>query len=140
VIDAMGALVIELRSDSGVAAIVGSLNHQVKVWGEDKPGYLPADPRPYVLIHYLSINREKRTPVQKVRVAVTCVGKDHVQASAVYNAVSDAVHNKGPREHGTLGIWRSDEEIGGQPLVDPETHWPSKTAIYECWASTVAVA
>jgi len=137
VIDVMGALVIELRSDSGVAAIVGSLNHQVKVWGEEKPEFMPADPRPYVFLHDLVPTRMKRVPVVMIRFAVTCVGKDHVQASAIYSAVSDAFHDKGPRIHGQVGIWRTYEDTGGQTVTDPETHWPSKVAIFECWAATV---
>lgn len=134
-VDVMGELVRELRADAGVSAIVGT-----HVWGEEVPANAGNDPRPFVTIRELGVRREKRTPVMQVRVSVLCVAKTHQLASALYGAVSDALHNQGPRVNSGVGIWRSSEESGGQTLIDPQLRWPQKVAIYEVFAVSQAVA
>jgi hypothetical protein len=135
VADPIGRLITELRVDAGVAALVGT-----RVWGAEIPDNVSSDPRPYILVHRVLAVRMKRAPVQAVRVSIQCVGLTPRLAAVLYGAVSDALHVKGPRyTSGGIGIYLSEEEVGGQPLTDPQTGWPYETAVYNVWATTAVV-
>lgn len=138
-IDPVGKLITDLRADTGLAAEVGN-----KVWGGELPERfegeaLPPDPRPFVLLSRLGVGRI-RAPQQRVRIAVRCVHKTERDAARLYGLVSDVLHNHGPRKSTAgVAIYRSNEEVGGQPDLDPITNWPSETAIYEVFAASLAL-
>jgi hypothetical protein len=132
-IDAVGKIILELRADTAVAAIVGT-----KVWGQEIPDNIDADPRPFILVHNLVNVPHSREPLQNSRVSIMAVGLTPRLAAALYVAVSNALHDKGPRHTaGGTAIYRSHEEAGGQPMTDPQTGWPSSTAIYVLQAASI---
>ena len=139
-IDPMGKLLAELRANGPLTAETAG-----HVWAGELPdrfqGATPStDPRPYVLLHHLGNRRGRHNPVGYFRVQVTSVGKSPRLATKLYGLVSDVLHDAGPRyASGGTAVYRSEEEIGGQPANDPVTGWPVEISIYEVWAATLSV-
>lgn len=91
----------------------------------------------YVLIRLISNNREKGPPIQHPTYGLLCYGATRHQAIELHAAVSDALHNKGPRK-GTALIYRSFDESDEGPQPDPDTGQPYVTASITVHAATVA--
>lgn len=143
--DALGKLIIELRTDAGVAAIVGAnpTSSPARVRGfepapDDAKG--PGEYRAFVVLVNEGGIRMRNVPVQRPRIAARCYGRNPAEAAQLAAAVSDAVHDKGPRVHSNgLGIYRSFTESGGEQDKDPDTSQPVVTTFIDLFATTQAV-
>lgn len=133
--DVLPKLLIEIRADPAVAAIVeGRVRGGEPADGDAKgPGaYLP-----FVVLVQLGAARHPRVPVQFPRIAARCYGRTHQEAAALRWAVSGAVHYGGPRIHANgLGIYQSLDSEGGEQNTDPDTGQPYQTLVIEAPATT----
>ena len=134
-IDPLDALLAEIRADPGVAALTTRVRG-----GEAAPGDAATPSGRFVVLVRLGTQRDKRGPVQEVRIAVRCYGSTFADAAALYGAVSDAIHNVGPRiaSSGVL-IHRSFDDIGMGADKDPETGQPHEDGVIEVFAATQVV-
>lgn len=135
--DPMGALITELRADSGVSALVGA---RVR-GGEPAPGDA-RDPGQYqafvVLIGPPAPN--SRVPISRSSITVRCYGSTFQNATAVWGAVVKALHAVGPRLKGNgLGIYRSAFLEEADTLKDPDTEQPYVEGTIEVTATAQAV-
>lgn len=124
----LGKIIVELRSDAAVHAIAGD-----RIYGAPPPD----DTAPYVLVRRIGpIRRFPRAPYYTGRLLVDCVGRADVatgvqEATALYNAVSTALHAKGYRKSaGGVTVASTYEELGGQAIDDPDTRQPVERSIY----------
>jgi hypothetical protein len=104
--DPVGRLLVELREDDRVAAIVGA-NPTEPVYPrvrspKSAPGDLqgPESYRAHAVIGTLATPRMASVPVQRARHVVRCYGRTPEEAAALYAACSDALHHVGPRVTG----------------------------------------
>lgn len=147
--DVLGKTLVEVRSDSAVAAIAGAnpTASPARVRGfEPAPSDIHAgnteDPyRAFVVLTNLGGLREHRVPIQRPRLLAKCYGRTPAEAAALGAAVSDSVHAKGPRvQSNSLGFYASFAEEGGEQLSDPDTHQPYVEVLIDLIATTQAVA
>lgn len=149
---AVGKLLIELREDSAVDAIV---HGRVRSPEPAPPVYHPTtkallDPGDardrsdwvaFVVIVPVGTQRHPRVPTQRSRFVIRCYGRNPTEAWDLYAACSDAIHGVGPRVHaGGLGIYVSHDETGGETDMDPDTRQPLVTFVVELVATTQVVA
>lgn len=131
-VDPLGKLLTEIRDFPAVAAITSRIRGE-----EPAQGDVP----PMVLIRTFPIRREARLPMARHQFMILCYGSTPRNAAILRGAVSDAIHNAGPRvSAGGVAIYRSQNETEGQSQTDPDTGWPFQTIIVTVWAATVAVA
>jgi hypothetical protein len=135
--DVLGKLLIELRDDADVAAIV---DDRVR-GGEPAPGDAIGPPyQAFVVLVTLSTPRMMRVPAQMPRIGVNCYGRTAQEAAQLYGACSDAIHDRGPRVYGNgLGIYISHDDSGGAAERDPDTKQPYVSFVIEAIATTQAV-
>lgn len=63
-------------------------------------------------------------PILEPRFAIECWALESTDAQQVYGVVRDLMHGANSIDLGTAGfIIISQEEIPGQDVADPETHW-----------------
>jgi len=125
--DPTGRILTEIRDDATVAALTTKIRG-----GEPAPGdALGAGSfQRFVVLVVLGRQREKRLPVQEVRIAARCYGLTYQDAAALAGAVSDAIHAAGPRISGSgVGIWNSWDDGGEGASKDPDTSQPYETVI-----------
>lgn len=136
--ETLGKVVVELRDDADVAAIVGT-----RISGfEPKQDWVegPGKYRAHVVLVNEGVQRMRRVPVQRPRIVARCYGRDAVEASALGVAVSNAMHDRGGRVHSNdLGIYRSFADSGGDQDKDPDTDQPYVTVFLDLIATTQAV-
>lgn len=144
--DPVPELLIELRDDEGVAAIVGENPHitvpRVRS-PEPGPGDVQAKAtyRAFVVIATLATPPMQSVPVQRSRHVVRCYGRTNEEAAALYAACSRALHHKGPRGHGSgQWIYVSHDDTGAAAEADPDTKQPVYTFVVESLATTQVVA
>lgn len=134
-IDPTGALIAELRA----AGIAGG-----KVYGAEAPPGVSKAPSGYqrfVVLIRLPAMRFHRTPLQEVRYVVNCYGATYQDAQALYDEVSDALDNAGPRVGASnVALYQSLDEGADQPAADPGTHQPFSPGTIALWAGTEALA
>jgi hypothetical protein len=138
-LDPLGKLLIELRDDVEVDAIVdGRVRGNEPKAGDAQP---LGDYQAFVVITELASPRIPRVPVQRVRYGVRCYGRTFQEARSLYGACSDAIHLLGPRLHANgLGIYISIDDTGGTASRDPDTKQPLVDFVIELLATTQAVA
>lgn len=130
-IDVIGKIIVEIRDDADVADIT------TRVRGEE---LLKGDIPPLVLVRTMPIRRHPQLPHARHQFMILTYGKDPRQALDLMTAVSDAVHDKGPRQSAAgKAIYRSQEEVSGQYQSDPDTQWPFYSIILTVHASTEPV-
>jgi hypothetical protein len=146
VIDLTGKLLIELRDDVAVDAIVDGRVRGFEpepgdsAWALDNKGNRTYA-RAFVVIVALGSPRDRRVPIQRPRFAVRCYGRTSQEAMALYGACSSAIHDKGPRVHTNgAGIYASSDETGGDAEKDPDTQQPLVTFIAELIGTTQVVS
>ena len=121
----IGRVIVELRSDVAVAAIVGD-----RVVSGDAPDV--GDDVAFVLVRYLETRRLPRAPLGSGRLSVDSYGRTYQEATNLGNAVSDALSAKGPRTSPAgVALYLTVEEIGGQLAIDPDSKQPVVRAIYD---------
>jgi hypothetical protein len=101
----------------------------------------PGDYIKFVVLVHLGHSRVKgKAPVQTVRIGYRTYGETPEQASVVALALSEAVHNIGPRIRGGTLIFRTYDDTGGEAGEDPGTKQPFEDGVIEVFAATQAVA
>lgn len=135
-IDPMGFLLTGIRDFPAVAALTTRVRG-----GEPAPGDSTVPFQRFVVLVRLGTQRGKRAPVQEVRIAARCYGSTYQDAAVLYGAVSNAIHNIGPRisASGVL-IYRSFDDIGMGAEKDPDTGQPHEDGVVQLFAATQAVA
>lgn len=135
-IDPMGFLLTGVRSNPAVAALTSRVRG-----GEPAPGDAAVPFQRFVVLTRLGTQRNKRAPVQEVRIAAKCYGSTFGDAAALYGAVSAAVHNIGPRINASgVLVYRSFDDIGTGAEKDPDTGQPHEDGVIQLFAATQAVA
>ncbi|HSM18703.1 MAG TPA: hypothetical protein VK845_17080, partial [Gemmatimonadales bacterium] len=105
-IDPLGRLLTEIRSDATVAAITTRIRGE-EIQAGDEP--------PFVIIRTFPIVREPRLPHARYQYMILCYGTGPQSTATLRGAVSDAIHNIGPRLTAAgIGIYRSQVESEGQ--------------------------
>ena len=150
--DIVPKLLVELRDDAGVAAIVGvnptadpprvrGARPAPKTDTYDGDAQGPGSYRAFVVLVQLDAPTVGRAPVQRPLVAARCYGRTDAEAASLRWAVSAAIHYVGPRVHTNgLGIYLSKDSAGGEQEEDPLTRQPYQTIVIESLATTQAVA
>jgi len=137
--DVLPKLLIEIRDDTAVDSIVDGAVRGAEPAPGDVQG--AGNYRPFVVLVQLAAPRLPRVPVQTARIVARCYGTSHQQAAQLRWAVSNAIHNRGPRVHANgLGIFNSIETEGGEQDTDPDTKQPLSLLFIEVPATTQAVA
>ena len=150
-LDVLPKLVIELREDETVHAIVGKRvrgkEPQGPVTDDDGRQIEPGDVRPageyvaFVVLVRLGGPPNPRVPISRPRVLARCYGRTDREAAVLRNACSRAVHNRGPRVFANgLGIFNTLDVTGGEQDRDPDTAQSLETFVIEAVATTQAVA
>ena len=137
-IDPMGRILTEIRDNVAVAALTTRVRG-----GEPAPGdaLAPGSYQRFVVLTRLGSQRLKRAPVQEVRIVAKCYAETFAGAAVLAGAVSDAIHNIGPRRSASgVLIYRSFDDIGMGAEKDPATGQPHEDLIIELFAATQAVA
>lgn len=135
-IDPLDTLLAEIRDNSAVAALTTRIRG-----GEPAPGDAASPFLRFVVLVRLGSTREKRAPVQEVRIGLRCYGTSFADAAALYGAVSDAIHNVGPRIGATgVLIHRSFDDTGMGAQTDPDTGQPHEDGVISLFAATQVVA
>ena len=136
-IDPLGFILTTIRDDATVAALTTRIRGGEPAAGDALgPGHFLR----FVVLVNIGRIREKRLPVQEVRIAARCYGLTHQDAAALAGAVSDAIHAKGPRvSTGDVGIWTSFDDGGGGGLLDPDTNQPYEVVVILVNAATVPI-
>jgi hypothetical protein len=137
-LDPTGALILELRADTDVAALIVD-----RVRGEE-PAAGDAQPKgsykAYIVLATLGLPPDPFLPVTSATYGITCYGATAKDAMAVYAAVVKALHKKGPRTNGKgLGIYISSIVSGGEADKDPDTQQPCVRGTISLIATTQAV-
>lgn len=136
--DALPKLLLELRDDSAVAAIVDERVRSPEPGPGDAQG--PGEYKAFVVLVQLDAPRYSRIPVQRPQIAVRCYGRTHQEAAALRWACSNAIHDIGPRVHTNgLGIYSSMDTSGGGQETDPDTKQPLQVFLVDVFATTQEV-
>lgn len=140
--DVLPKLLVELREDEAVSAIVGDRVRSPKPspgdvdWDDIEDGTRKFK-NALIVLGRLSSPRRLQLPVQDARIVVTCLGRTVVEAAELRWAASNAIHNIGPRIHPNgLGIYNSWEDAGGEADSDPDTGQPLERFIVAAIATT----
>lgn len=139
-IDPLGFILTTVRDFPAVAAIVGDRVRGGEPAKGDALG--PGHYQPFVVLSRLGNVRQKgRLPVQETRIGARCYGATYQLADALAGAVSDAVHDVGPRVNGQgVLIYRSYDDVDMGSTKDPDTGQPVAELVIQVWSATQAVA
>lgn len=134
-VDPLGKILTEIRSNATVAALTTRIRGGEPAIGDAQPA---ESYNRFVVLVRLSHDREARNPVQAVRILARCYGTSYTDAATLAGAVSDAIHNIGPRRT-TAGVlvYRSFDDIGQGATKDPDTGQPHEDLVIQAFASTV---
>jgi hypothetical protein len=137
-LDPMGSLILELRADMEVAALVST-----RVRGfEPAPGDALGAGRyqAFIVISALSVPPHPRVPITFAEYGIRCYGATPQNAFAVWGAVVKALHQIGPRTKSNgLLIYKSIVLTGGTQDRDPDTQQPVVTGSIRLTASLQSV-
>ena len=149
-IDVLPKLLIELRDDPAVDAIVDGrvrgfepaapvLDPLTSAVVRDGDARGPGQYVAFVVLVQLAAPRLPTVPVQRARILVQAYGRTIIEAAALWGACSDALHFRGPRVHDNgLGIYMSHDETGGTPERDPATAQPLYSGVFDVFATTAS--
>jgi hypothetical protein len=138
VIDPFGFVLTSIRDDVGVAALTTRIRGGEPAGGDDPDVAIPF--RRFVVLTRLGRQRQKRLPMQEVRISARCYGTTYQDASRLADAVSDAMHAKGPRiSGGGVGVWVSFEDGGDGSTKDPDTAQPYESVVISVVAATTPI-
>lgn len=138
-LDPLGSLLVEIRSDVDVDALVDG-----RVRGfEPAPGDAKAagSYQAFVVIVALSDPPDPQLPVTFATYGIRCYGATPQAARALWGTVVKAVHEVGPRlKANGLGIYKTIVVGGGEAGKDPDTGQPQVEGTVRLIATTQAVA
>lgn len=134
--DPLGPIVAEIRAglqaDGGTWPVVVRGGRRFEGDGTD-----PGDEPPLVIVRSNNRVRSPRQAHARWRLTVQSYELDPRLAAVLDERVSEILHNAGPRHvPGRVALYRSQEDVGGQPGEDPDTRWSSMTSIYIAHATT----
>lgn len=137
-LDPFGALLVEVRDDVDVTALVDD-----RVRGNEPA---PGDAQPtgkykaFVVIGTLAAPPDPDVPVTFASYSFRCYGTTFQNAWAVYGAVVKAVHRVGPRlKVSGLGIYQTLVTGGGEEAKDPDTAQPYVSGVITLIATAQVV-
>jgi hypothetical protein len=143
--DPLGKILTEIRDNADVAAIVGAnpTSSPARVRGfepapTDAQG--PGSYRAFVVLVNEGGSRFRTAPVARWRIAARCYGRTPAEAAQLGVAVSNAIHNVGPRIRSSLILYRSYDDAGGEQDSDPDTDQPYVTIFIDLFAATQVAA
>lgn len=138
-LDPLGSLIVEIRSDVEVDALVdGRVRGFEPAPGDAKPS---GSYQGFIVIVALGVPPDPQLPVTFATYAIRCYGATPQAAWAVWGAVVSAVHETGPRlKANGLGIYKTIVVDGGEQGKDPDTQQPVVTGTVRLIATTQAVA
>jgi hypothetical protein len=93
----------------------------------------------FVVLVRLGFFRMRTVPLQTVTIGYRAYGFDKADAAALVGALSDAIHNKGPRENASGIAIYSSVDLGGEAHEDPVTGQPYEDGVIELIAATQVV-
>ncbi len=146
--DPVGKVLTEIRASADVTSW-GQWGSADRVRpGEPKPkdasyegdALGPGQYKRFIVVSVLGRARQRRLPVQEVRLSVRVYGLTAQDAGAGAMAVSAAIHAKGPRIGSGVGIWNSWDELGEGYEKDPDTKQPYETVVVSIDAATLPMA
>lgn len=138
-LDAMGAIVLELRADPDVAALVSTRVRGGEPAEGDAQG--PGEYKAFVVVVTLDAPPHPSLPIFRGVYGVNCYGVTYQGASAVWGAVVKAMHVVRHRVKANgLGIYISVAETGGEQDKDPDTDQPVVRGTIRLTATAQAVA
>lgn len=136
-IDAFGAVLGELRDDVTVTVITDRIRGH-RPGPDDAKG--PTEYVPFVLLTDLGGPPMRRVPIQNALIGLRCYGVTPQGAKALYVACSNALHDVGPRIHGSVLIYDSADGTGGDEGADPDTKQPYVEGTIQLVVAALAVA
>ena len=77
--------------------------------------------------------------LQRATASFKCWGSTAYNAMQVYIALRPLLHDQQGVVRGGVGFYNFLEEVPGQPLEDPVTHWPYVFAVFTLAVATVAI-
>lgn len=137
--DPMGSLIVEVRDDVDVDALVdGRVRGFQPAPGDAQPlGKFKA----FVVLVTLDAPPHPQLPITFASYALRAYGVTPQGAWAVWGACVKALHRYGPRVKASgLGIYRSAVISGGDQSADPDTDQPVVEGVIRLIATTQAVA
>jgi hypothetical protein len=147
VLDPFGKVLTEIRDAPAVAALTdrvrgGEAAPDANRSGVPTPGDI-RQPRSwvrFVVLSRLGVLRWRQVPVQTLRIGARCYGTSFEDATRLYGAVSDAIHEIGPRLASSgLGIFVTADETGGASGKDPDNGQPYESMVISVIATTQPV-
>jgi hypothetical protein len=140
-LDVLGRVLIEIRDDSGVAAITDRIRGAEPGGNLNSPDVQPAGKyRPFVVLSQLAGPPSMSVPTADFTIGMRCYGATYQDAATLYRACSAAVHRKGPRVSPSgLGIYVSHDVSGGSASKDPDTGQPYVFGVISLIATTQVV-
>jgi hypothetical protein len=138
-LDPLGSLLVEIRSDVDVDALVnGRVRGFEPAPGDAKPN---GSYQGFIVIVALGVPPDPQLPVTFATYGIRCYGASPQAAWAVWGAVVKAVHEYGVRvKSNGLGIYKTIVVDGGEQGKDPDTQQPVVTGTVRLIATTQAVA
>lgn len=138
-IDPIRTLRAELAAAPTVTAIAGDRIRRGDEAAGDSKG--PGEYQAFVVLKRTGGSREKgNVPVGHVSIVAQCYGRDRQEAVDLYGAISDAIHNRGPRIAEGVLIYRSHDESDGGDETDDLTSQPYVEGVISLSYATQAVA
>ena len=138
-LDPLGSLLVEIRSDVDVDALVdGRVRGFEPAPGDAKPA---GSHQAFIVLVALSVPPDPQLPVTFATYGVRAYGSTPQNAWAVWGATVKAIHERGPRlKANGLGIYKTIAVSGGEQGKDPDTQQPVVEGTIRLIATTQAVA
>lgn len=137
-LDPSGSLIVEARTDTDVAALVGTRVRGPEPAPGDAKG--PGEYQAFVTIAALSVPPHLSLPITFAEYALNAYGVTYQNAWAVYAALVKAFHKAGERvKTSGLGIYSTFVLTGGTEDADPQTQQPVVRGTLRVIATTLAV-
>lgn len=138
-LDPMGSLILELRADTDVAALVSTRVRGFEPAPGDARG--AGDYQAFIVVSALSVPPHPRVPITFAEYGIRCYGVTPQNAFAVWGAVVKALHQVGPRTKSNgLLVYRTFVLAGGTEDRDPDTKQPVVTGTIRLTASLQSIA
>lgn len=108
-------------------------------WPEVPGGGDPAMPTKAISFRGSGGFTERNLGLQRATVSVKAWGETAENAMAVYLALFDRLHQQQNVLVDGVGFYNIVEDVPGQPLEDPVSHWPYVFAVFALAVATVAI-
>lgn len=133
-IDVPTALVVHLRDTSPLRTLLGGNYVYTPELPSTRAGNLKS-----VVFRITGGVTDPDLRAQDLRVTFRCYGESHYEATRVYRALYDRLHDRQNFIVGDVGFHGIVEEVPGAPLEDPATDWPYVFTVYSVRVATIPV-